>query len=43
MRQADSMTGFRLAVQMIRPKNLGFRQLLVRNCPAIRNCLHYLA
>jgi hypothetical protein len=32
MRQADSMTGFKWAVQEIRAKNPGFRQL-VRNCP----------
>jgi hypothetical protein len=37
VRQADSMTGFTLAVQEIRPKAPGFL-LLVRNCLAIRNC-----
>jgi len=29
MRQAESMTGFKLALQVTRPKNPGFR---VRNC-----------
>lgn len=32
MRQVDSVAGFKLAIQEIRPKNSGFRQL-VRNCP----------
>lgn len=37
MRQADSRTGFKLAVHEIRPKNPDFRKI-VRNGPAIRNC-----
>lgn len=32
LRQANSMTGFKLALQEIRPQNPGFRQL-VGNCP----------
>jgi hypothetical protein len=35
MRWADSMIGFKLAIQEIRPKNPGFRQL-VRNCSFTR-------